>query len=136
MTGGVRGANGMGIAGTVATNDGSTLTVTTKARPNGGTATTYTVSTSSSTTVTKNGTTSSVSDIAVGDTVMVQEQLAVQALLQRLLEMVNLNQQSRVMASQLWQEALHQQMEPILSKSQIKAMFRTQLPLQAQQNLL
>ena len=69
MMGGARG--GRGIGGTVASVSGTTLTVTSKAGPNGGTATTYTVDASSAT-VTKSGATSSVSGIAVGDTVMVQ----------------------------------------------------------------
>jgi hypothetical protein len=72
--------NGMGVFGTVATNDGSTLTITSKPRPNRGNASstatttpvTYTVSTTSATTVTKNAATSSVSAISVGDIVMVQ----------------------------------------------------------------
>ena len=62
---------GTGIGGTVASVSGTTLTVTSKAGPNGGTATTYTVDASSAT-VTKSGATSSVSGIAVGDTLMVQ----------------------------------------------------------------
>jgi hypothetical protein len=62
---------GMGVAGNVSAINGTTLTVVSKARPNGGTSTTYTVDASSAT-VTKNGTASSVSNIAVGDTVMVQ----------------------------------------------------------------
>jgi hypothetical protein len=62
---------GMGIAGTVSAINGTNLTVTSKATPNGGTATTYTVDASNAT-VTKNGNTSSVSGIAVGDTIMVQ----------------------------------------------------------------
>ena len=66
-----RDENGMGINGTVASISGTTLTVTSKAKPNGGTAITYTVNASSAT-VTKNGVSSSVSSIAVGDTVRVK----------------------------------------------------------------
>jgi len=66
---------GMGVAGTVSAINGTSLTVTSKGRPTGSSATatpiTYTVDASSST-VTKNGTASSLSSIAVGDTVMVQ----------------------------------------------------------------
>jgi hypothetical protein len=62
-----------GVFGTVASvsGDGTSFTVTSKAGPNGGTATTYTVTVGSAA-VTKNGTASSGSSIAVGDTVMVQ----------------------------------------------------------------
>ena len=67
---GMNGA-GRGVAGAVASVSGTTFTVTSKAGPNGGTATTYTVDASKAT-VTKNNTTSSVSNIVVGDTVMVQ----------------------------------------------------------------
>jgi len=69
MMGGARG--GRGIGGTVASISGTTLTVTGKTGPNGGTATTYTVDASNAT-VTKSGASSSVLGIAVGDTVMVQ----------------------------------------------------------------
>ncbi len=69
MTPGARGA--MGISGTVATINGTTLTVTGKARPNGAVVPTYTVDASSAT-VTINGASSSVSNIKVGDNVMVQ----------------------------------------------------------------
>ena len=71
MMGGVRGENGQGISGTVASISGTTLTVTSKARTNKGTTTTYTVDASSAT-VTKNGVASSVSAIVVGDTVVAQ----------------------------------------------------------------
>jgi len=61
-----------GVVGTVASVSGTTLTVTSKAGPSGTpAAATYTVDASNAT-VTKNGTTSSVSAIATGDTVMVQ----------------------------------------------------------------
>ncbi|HUO75736.1 MAG TPA: DUF5666 domain-containing protein [Candidatus Paceibacterota bacterium] len=60
-----------GIIGSVSAISGTTLTVTGKVGPQGGTATTYTVDASGAT-VTKNGTASSVSAIAVGDMVMVQ----------------------------------------------------------------
>jgi hypothetical protein len=61
---------GTGVGGTVASINGTTLTVTSNA-VNGGTVTTYTVDASKAT-VTKSGATSSVSDISVGDTVMIQ----------------------------------------------------------------
>jgi hypothetical protein len=72
-----------GVFGTVTANDGSTLTVTGKqfTRPAAGspagtaptsTTVTYTVDTTSATTVTKNNAASTVSAIAVGDTVAVQ----------------------------------------------------------------
>jgi hypothetical protein len=60
-----------GIFGKVSAINGTAITVTSKARPNGGTATTYTVDASAAT-VSKNGQTSTVSAIAVGDTVMIQ----------------------------------------------------------------
>ncbi len=69
MMGGASG--GRGIGGTVSAVNGTSLTVTSKVGPNGGAATTYTVDASSAT-VTKSGAASSVSNIAVGDTVMVQ----------------------------------------------------------------
>jgi hypothetical protein len=62
---------GMGIRGVVASINGTTLTVTGKVPQNGGTATTYTVDATNAT-VTKNGKASAVSNIAVGDTLMVQ----------------------------------------------------------------
>jgi len=62
---------GSGVVGTVATINGTTLTVTGRAKLNGETAITYTVDASGAT-VMKSGATSSVSNIAVGDTVMVQ----------------------------------------------------------------
>ena len=61
----------MGINGTVSAINGTSLTVTSKARPNGAVQTTYTVDASKAT-VTKNGAASSVSSIAIGDTVMIQ----------------------------------------------------------------
>ncbi len=67
-----------GVFGTVSAVNGTTITVTSKARPNRngsqGTATaatTYTVDATNAT-VTKSGAASSVSSIAVGDTIMVQ----------------------------------------------------------------
>ncbi|MCX6741268.1 MAG: DUF5666 domain-containing protein [Candidatus Parcubacteria bacterium] len=60
-----------GVFGTVASINGTTLTITAKAQPNRGTAATYTVDASKAT-VTKNSASSSVSNIAVGDTIMVQ----------------------------------------------------------------
>ena len=60
-----------GVFGTVSAISGSTLTVTGKNKLNSGTGTTYTVDASNAT-VTKNGTSSSVTSIAVGDTVMIQ----------------------------------------------------------------
>lgn len=66
-----------GVLGTVSAVSGNTITVTSKFRPRGNssststTATTYTVDASKAT-VTKNGASSSVSNIAVGDTIMVQ----------------------------------------------------------------
>lgn len=70
---GVGGYNkmGSGVSGTVATINGSTFTVTSKHGLNGVTNATYTVNAGSAT-VTKNGASSSVSNIAVGDTVYVQ----------------------------------------------------------------
>ncbi len=63
--------NAPGVFGSVVSASGTTLTVTAKARPNGGPAVTYTIDASNAT-VTKNGASSSVSNIAVGDLVMVQ----------------------------------------------------------------
>ncbi|MFA6354373.1 MAG: hypothetical protein WCX12_01660 [Candidatus Paceibacterota bacterium] len=64
-----------GISGTVTAINGSTLTITGKARSNkdgsAGTATTYTVDASNAK-VTKGNTTSTVSSIAVGDNIMAQ----------------------------------------------------------------
>lgn len=63
-----------GVFGTVSAINGTTITVTGKAGPREGqegTATTYTVDATNAK-VTKNGTTSSLSNIAVGDTIMVQ----------------------------------------------------------------
>jgi hypothetical protein len=67
---------GRGVVGTVSAVNGTTLTITSKSRVKPGstaveTTTIYTVNASGAT-VTKNGTASSVSAIAVGDTVMVQ----------------------------------------------------------------
>jgi len=71
MMGG-KGVGGTGINGTVSSINGTTITVASKARPGGSTAaTTYTVDASSAT-VTKNGASSAVSNIAVGDNIMVQ----------------------------------------------------------------
>ena len=58
----------MGVVGTVATVNGNTITITAKNRP---ATVTYTVNASGAT-VTKNGVASSVSNIAVGDQVLVQ----------------------------------------------------------------
>jgi hypothetical protein len=77
MMGGGRGGMQPGVFGTVSAVSGTTLTVTSKAMvgPNGSngssSATTYTVDASNATVV-KNGATSTVSAIAVGDTVMIQ----------------------------------------------------------------
>lgn len=61
-----------GVFGTVASVNGTTLTITSKAGPNGTpAAATYTVDASGAT-VTKEGSASTVSSIATGDTVMVQ----------------------------------------------------------------
>ncbi len=60
-----------GIFGTVVSVNGTTLTVTSKTSPKNTTITTYIVDASSAT-VTKNGASSSVANIAVGDSVMVQ----------------------------------------------------------------
>ncbi len=68
MGGGLR---GLGVTGTVSSISGTTIMVAGKTRPNGAAATTYTVDASSATVI-KNGQTSAVSNIAVGDTVMVQ----------------------------------------------------------------
>ena len=70
-TGNNRNGSGGGIFGTVASISGTSITVTGRVASSGGTAPTYTVDASSAT-VTKNGANSSVSDIAVGDTIMVQ----------------------------------------------------------------
>jgi hypothetical protein len=70
-TGNNRNGSGGGIFGTVASISGTSITVTGRVASGGGTAPTYTVDASSAT-VTKNGANSSVSDIAVGDTIMVQ----------------------------------------------------------------
>ena len=67
--GGMRGQTG--VVGTVSAINGTTLTVAGRVGPQGGTATTYSVDASNAT-VTKSGAASSVSAIAVGDTVMVQ----------------------------------------------------------------
>jgi hypothetical protein len=68
-----------GVMGTVSAVNGTTLTVTSKARPNRGSSATATVATpitytvdASSATVTKSGTASSVSAIVIGDTLMVR----------------------------------------------------------------
>lgn len=71
MGGGPKFPGGMGIVGTVSIINGTTLTVISKVKPNGGTATTYTIDASNAT-VTKGGANSKVSSIAVGDTVMIQ----------------------------------------------------------------
>jgi len=60
-----------GVFGTIASVNGTSITVTSKMGPAGSTSTTYTVDATSAT-VTKNGLASSVSGIVVGDTVMVQ----------------------------------------------------------------
>ena len=62
---------GMGIRGTVSAISGTSITMTGVAAPNRGTAITYTVDASSAT-VMKSGAASSVSNIAVGDTIIVQ----------------------------------------------------------------
>ena len=74
MRGGVQRA--LGIFGTVASVNGATLTVTQKARPegestDGAVTATYTIDATNAT-VMKNGASSSLSNIAVGDTVMVE----------------------------------------------------------------
>jgi hypothetical protein len=70
-----------GVVGTVSANDGSTLTITVKkfskpvtgvTTPVAPTTVTYTITTTGATTVTKAGVASTVSGIAVGDTVAVQ----------------------------------------------------------------
>jgi len=66
-----RGMNGNGVFGTVASVSGNTITVTATMGSNGGSGTTYTVDATNAA-VTKNGASSSVSNIAVGDKVMVQ----------------------------------------------------------------
>src|ERR1700722_1326994 len=60
-----------GVFGTVSAISGSTLTVTSKGFGANATATTYTVNAANAT-VMKNGATSALSDIAVGDNVMAQ----------------------------------------------------------------
>ncbi len=60
-----------GVFGTVSALSGTTITVASKGFGKNATATTYSVDASNAT-VTKNGASSSVSNIAVGDTVMVQ----------------------------------------------------------------
>lgn len=64
------GGKASGVVGAVASVSGNTLTVTSKMGSNGAAATTYTVDATNAT-VTKSGAASSVSNIAVGDTVMV-----------------------------------------------------------------
>ena len=72
MAGGVgNNRNGGGIFGTVASINGTSLTVMGRTATSGSNAPTYTVDASNAT-VTKNGASSSVSDIVVGDTVMIQ----------------------------------------------------------------
>lgn len=79
MMGGMGAMDHQGVFGTVASISGSTLTVTSRAMgghdndtdSDNGSATTYTVNAASAT-IMKNGATSSLSAIAVGDTVMVQ----------------------------------------------------------------
>ncbi len=68
-----RGARGMkpGVFGTIGSISGSSLTVTSKMGPGGTADSAYTVDATNAT-VTKNGASSSVSNLAVGDTVMVQ----------------------------------------------------------------
>lgn len=73
---GMRGGMAPGIFGTVTAVDGTTLTVTAKMRPSPSSTaatagTVYTVDAGSAQ-VMKNGTSSAVSDIAAGDTVMIQ----------------------------------------------------------------
>ena len=60
-----------GVFGTVTSVNGTTLTVTSKGFEKTATATTYTVDTTNAT-VTKNNAASTVADIAVGDTIMIQ----------------------------------------------------------------
>lgn len=67
----MNGGQAPAVVGTVSAISGTTLTVTSKATLNGGTTTTYTVDASNAT-VTKSGQASSVSGIAIGDTVMIQ----------------------------------------------------------------
>ena len=71
---GMMGDNGFGVFGTVTAISGTTLTITSKAPEKGTnttTTTTYTVNAGSAT-VTKNNAASSLSAVAIGDTVMVQ----------------------------------------------------------------
>ena len=65
------GMNMKGVFGTVSAVGSNTITVTSKAVSNGAVATTYTVDVTNAK-VTKNGAASTISGIAVGDTVMVQ----------------------------------------------------------------
>jgi hypothetical protein len=60
-----------GVVGTVSAINSNIITVTSKAKPNGGTAVTYTVDANGAT-IMKGGSNSSISNIAVGDTIMVQ----------------------------------------------------------------
>jgi hypothetical protein len=64
------GGRAPGLIGTVSAINGTTLTVTDKGRGVNATATTYAVDASTAT-VSKNGATSSLSNVAVGDTVMI-----------------------------------------------------------------
>jgi riboflavin synthase alpha subunit len=67
-----RGPGAPGVFGSVTAISGSTLTVTAKTRPNStATATVYTIDASNAK-ITKNNVSAAISDIAVGDTVMVQ----------------------------------------------------------------
>ena len=60
-----------GVSGTVASVSGDILTVTSKTGPDGSAGVTYTIDATNAT-VTKNGASSAVSDVVIGDTVMVQ----------------------------------------------------------------
>lgn len=71
MKGGFGGRMMPGVFGTVASVNGTTLTVTAKGGPSGSAGTTYTVNAGSAT-VLKDGASSSIGNVAVGDNVMVQ----------------------------------------------------------------
>lgn len=60
-----------GVFGTVASVNGTTLTVTSKVGPNNSAGSTYTIDASNAT-ITKNGASAFVSNIVIGDTVMIQ----------------------------------------------------------------
>lgn len=73
--GDMMGGRGQGTRGTVTSISGNTITLTSKAGPNGATATIYTINAANAS-VTKAGVASTLTSIAVGDTLMVQGTLS------------------------------------------------------------